>query len=79
MRYSPHSPYFSPDLAVPILNICTRTEVWSVPFTARTFVPEKIPNMTRQANVKAQIIGFGYGPKWHSCAWRQLNGFTHSV
>src|ERR1022692_4633793 len=25
MRYSPHSPYFSPDLAVPILNICTRT------------------------------------------------------
>src|ERR1035438_4951513 len=28
MRYSPHSPCFSPDLAVPILNICTRTTYW---------------------------------------------------
>jgi hypothetical protein len=39
-------------------------EVRGLVLVARTFVLETVPNVTEMVDVKARIIGYGYGPRY---------------
>jgi len=39
-------------------------EVRNLALAARTFVLEMIPNVTETVDVKARMIGYGYGPRY---------------
>ena len=53
-----------PSKAVADLLSAYAPEVRNLALAARTFVFNMVPNITEQVDVKARIIGYGYGPKY---------------